>query len=79
MMRRRSASVRAWHAVLRQAGVQVDRVRHDGGADDADRQRNAVGAGKLRHDRMEGEQAPVGRGNEQLDQVADGDDADERR
>ena len=34
---RRSLLVAARHARLREAGMQIDRVRHDGGADDADR------------------------------------------
>ena len=66
------------HAALRQAGVQVDRVRHHGRADNADRQRDAVRAGKLRHHGVERESVPVGRRDEQLDHVADGNDADER-
>jgi hypothetical protein len=59
--------------------MQVDRVRHHGGADDADRQHDAVRPGKLRHHGMECEKAPVGRRDEQFDQVADGNHADERR
>ena len=64
-------------AMPHQAGMQVDRVRHHGGADDADRQQQALGAGQLRHHGMECECRPVGRGDRHLDDVADADDADE--
>ena len=57
--------------------MQVDRVRHDGCPDDADRQGDAAGAGQFRHHRVEGEGTPVGRGDEQLHQIGQADDPDE--
>ena len=47
---RRSMSSRDRHARLRQAGMQINRVRHHGRADNADRKQQRVGIGKLRHD-----------------------------
>ena len=38
------------HACLRQAGMQIDRVRHHGCADDADGKQQRLGVGDLRHD-----------------------------
>ena len=40
------------HPRLGQAGMQIDRVRHHGGADDADREQQRFGVGKLRRDGM---------------------------
>ena len=33
--------------------MQIDRVRHDGRADNADRKQQRLGVGELRHDGME--------------------------
>ena len=55
--------------------MQVDRMRHDGGADDADREQQRLRIGELRHDGMEGRRSPIDRGDEHLDQVAKPDDA----
>ena len=49
---RRSRVVARRRAVLGQAGMQVDRVRHDGRADDADRERQRAGVRQLRHHRV---------------------------
>ena len=46
------------HARLRQAGMQIDRMRHDGGADDADREQQRLGVGELRHDGMHAAATP---------------------
>ena len=50
-MRLRSLGVGADDAPLRQRGVQVDHVRHHGGAEDARGQQHALGVGELRRQR----------------------------
>ena len=69
--------VAARRARLRQPRMQIDRVRHDGGADDADRNHQRLGVGQSRNDRMIGRRAPVDRRDEHLDQIAKADDADQ--
>ena len=49
---RRSLSSADRHARLRQAGMQIDRMRHHGRADDADREQQRPGVGDLRRDRV---------------------------
>jgi hypothetical protein len=66
------------NTVLREGGVQVDRMRHDGCANDADGQKNAGGAANPRHDRVIEYLMPVRLGEQGFDDVTDGDDADQR-
>ena len=59
------------HARLRQPGMQIDRVRHDRGADDADREQQRLGVGEFRHDANDRPAGrPIDRRDEQLDQIA---------
>ena len=51
--RRRSPSVRGDDTILSEAGMQIDRVRHDRGADDADSEQHRLAAIEPRHDRVE--------------------------
>ena len=46
------------HPRLGQAGMQIDRMRHHGGADDADREQQRFGVGELRRDGMERRRRP---------------------
>ena len=46
------------HARLGQAGMQIDRVRHHGGADDADGEQQRLGVGDLRRDGVEERRPP---------------------
>ena len=69
--------VAAGRARLRETGMQIDRVRHDGSADDADRDQQCLGVGKSWNDRVIGRRAPIDRRDEHLDQVAKPDDADQ--
>ena len=48
--------------VLRQAGMQIDRMRHDGRADDADREQQRLGVGDLRRDQVWNAAAPQSTG-----------------
>ena len=66
------------HPRLGQAGMQIDGVRHHGGADDADREQQRFGVGKLRRDGMKQRRRPIDRRNEHLDDVAKADNADDR-
>ena len=66
------------HPRLRQAGMQIDRVRHDGGADDADRQQQRLGIGDFRRDQMIRRRRPVDRRNEHFEEIAKADHADDR-
>ncbi len=63
------------HARLRQAGMQIDRVRHDGGADDADRKQQRFSVGYTGRERVKCRGGPVDRSNEHLDQVTKADQA----
>ncbi len=65
------------YARLRQARVQIDRVRHDGCADDADGEQERFGIGNLRHERVIGSRAPIDRRDEHLDQITNTDHADD--
>ena len=64
-------------AILRQAGMQEDGVRHDRRADDADRDRQGAGVGKLRRDRTEARRAPIDRRDEHFDEIAKRDGGDQ--
>ena len=66
------------HPRLGQAGMQINRVRHHGGADDADRQHQRLGVGQLRRDEVKQRRRPIHRRYEHLDDVAKADDADDR-
>ena len=55
--------------------MQVDRMRHHRGADDADGEQQRLRIGDLRHDRMFGRRNPVDRNDEHLDQITKRDDA----
>ena len=68
---------RGRHAVLRQAGMQVQRMRHDSRADDADRQRDRLGIRQRGRDRAVQEPAPVRRRHEQFGQIGQPDRRDE--
>ncbi len=57
--------------------MQIDRVRHDGGADDADCEQQSAGVGELRGNGAERRLPPIDRRDEHLDQVAERDDGDE--
>ena len=57
--------------------MQIDRVRHDGGADDADRQQQRAGVGKFRRHRAERGRRPIDVGDEYFDQIAERDDRHE--
>ncbi len=46
------------NARLRQAGMQIDRVRHDGRADDADGEQQRLGVGDCGVDGVVGRRAP---------------------
>ena len=71
------ARVAGGRAILRQAGVEIDRVRHDGRADDRDRQGDGLGVRELREDRVQRRPPPIRRGDEEFGDVAEGDDAHE--
>ena len=64
---------------LRERRMQEDDVRHHGRAEDAGGQQHAVGPAEPRQDGADGDLAPVRPGQHGLDEVADGDDADEGR
>ncbi len=57
--------------------MQIDGVRHDGGADDADREQQRPGVGDLRQHAVHGHGAPIDRSDEYLDQIAQRNDADQ--
>ena len=57
--------------------MEIDRVRHDGRADDPDGQGDRIRVPQLRHHGMVGEQAPVRRADHQFDQITKTDRADE--
>ena len=61
--------------MLREAGVQVDHVRHDGRADDAHGQEDGVASGQARNEGVQEDLAPIGLGQEGLDHVAQRDDS----
>ena len=61
--------------VLRQRGVQIDHVRHDGRADDPDREQRALAAPELGIDGVLGHRVVVRVGEGQLDDVAGADHA----
>ena len=56
--------------------MQIDRVRHHGGADDADGEQQRAGIGDLRHHGVDRRRRPIDRRDEHLDQVAEPDEAD---
>lgn len=66
-------------APLREAGVQIERVRHDRRADDAHRERERRAVAQLRHDEMVCGRVPVLRRDQQFAEVARADHADQRR
>ena len=74
---RRSPSLRAGRAVLGEAGMQEDRVRHDRRADDADGDRQGAGVGQLRRDATEARRAPIDRRDEHLGEIAKRDGGDQ--
>ena len=74
---RRSPSLRAAPRTLVEAGMQEDRVRHHGRADDADRERQRGGVGQDRRRHAAGGLAPVDRRDQELDEVAEADGRDE--
>jgi hypothetical protein len=41
--------------------MQIDRVRHDRGADDADSEQDRLAVVEARHDRMKHDRRPIGR------------------
>ncbi len=57
--------------------MQIDGVRHDGCADDADGEQQRVAIGKLRQHRMQRCRAPIDRSDEHLDEVAKPDNANQ--
>ncbi len=65
-------------AVLGEAGMQEQRVRHHGGADDAHRDHQGGGIRHLRHHQMKGRRAPIHRRDEHLHQIAKADHSHER-
>ena len=65
----------ATYAILSEAGMHIDRVRHDCGTDYADREQNRVTIIEPRHDRVKRDCRPLWRGNEQLDEIARADHA----
>ena len=62
------------NAPLGQRRVQKDHVGHDGGAENAGGQQDALRAGELGNDGMIGDLAPVGPAEKGFDDVAEGDD-----
>ena len=60
-------------AVLGEAGMEIDRVRHHGRADDADRDRQRRSVGNLRQHRMQSRRTPVDRRDEHLGEIAKAD------
>ena len=53
-------------------------MRHDGRADNADRDRERAGVGQSRNDAAEPRRGPVDRGDDHLDEIAKGDRRNER-
>ena len=58
--------------------MQIDRMRHYGRADDADRKQDRFAVGELRRHRVEGGRAPIDRRDEHFCQIANTDQADDR-
>jgi hypothetical protein len=64
--------------VLGQSGMQVERVRHDGCTDAPDRERDGRFVPQLRDEAVEEGGVPVRRGDDELAQIAEANDRDER-
>ena len=58
--------------------MQIDRVRHDGGADDADGQEQRLGVGDFRRHQMVRRRRPIDRSDEHFEEIANTDHADDR-
>ena len=58
--------------------MQIDRVRHDGGADDADGEQQRLGIGDFRRDQMVRRRRPIDRRDEHFQEIANADHADDR-
>ena len=57
--------------------MQVDRVRHDGRADDADRDRQGAGVRQLRNNAADRRRAPINRSDEHFGEIAKRDRGDQ--
>ena len=57
--------------------MQVDRVRHHGCSDDADRQQQRPAIGDLRRHEVQGCRAPVDRSNDYLDEITNPDECNQ--
>ena len=58
--------------------MQIDRVRHDGRANNADGEQQRSGIGEVRRHGVIGRRAPVDRRDERLGEVTNADQADDR-